>query len=375
MSGMKASLSDPQAEVEARAREWFIRLLDEDVGREELLAWEQWLDADERRRAAYERVDAAWRRMQAVEVKAPTAQELAEDRYLAHMTVALWRQGSRPRLKLVWSMAAGLVAILAVATTGWIWHAAHAPAPQQFATERARHMDARLQDGSRIQLGALTTLNVAYSAARRDANLVRGEALFHVAHDRHRPFVVQTPLAAITAVGTAFDIDIDTGAVILTVTEGVVSVSPDPAVGAVLEDSGSAIRVHAGQRLRMERNGSRLIFALGDSGSGATWTQGRLEYRNVDLQSVIDDVNRYSTQPIVAADVDLANLRYTGAVQLQDADTWVLGLPAAFPLSVEMNDHGQFVLRQKATGSASSDNGPPGRRGRPSQKSADQHES
>ncbi|HTI67096.1 MAG TPA: hypothetical protein VL460_06075, partial [Caulobacteraceae bacterium] len=43
------------------------------------------------------------------------------------------------------------------------------------------------------------------------------------------------------------------------------------------------------------------------------------------------------------------DLQYTGTVQLADADNWLLGLPAAFPLTIELNDRGQFVLHQKTT--------------------------
>ena len=209
-------------------------------------------------------------------------------------------------------------------------------------------MEAQLADGSRVRLGGMTDLKVAFEPHQRSVGLNAGEALFQVAHDRRRPFVVHTPLGEITAVGTAFDIDVESRAVTLTVTEGVVAVAPDPDLDGVREDPArSAIRIRAGQRLRMERDGARLILALSDDQNGAAWTSGRLEYRNASLRSVIDDVNRYATRPIIIADADLANLPYTGTVQLQSADTWVLGLPLAFPLTVELDNQGQFVLRRK----------------------------
>ena len=348
---MKAHLSVSRADCDARAAEWFVRLLDEDVAREDLIAWGQWLDADPRHREAYGRVEEAWRRMQAAEVSPPSDAELADDRYLAQVEVARWRRTLANRPRLAWPLAACLA--LLVAGAGFAWLTARPPAPKQFATDRARRLDAQLQDGSRVQLSALTTLKVNYSAHARDASLVQGEALFHVAHDRTRPFVVHTPLAAITAVGTAFDIDIATDVVTVKVTEGVVGIAPDP--GGLAREyplAATTMRVKAGQQLRMERNGSRLVLALSDSDSGATWTEGRLEYRDVVLQSVIDDVNRYTTRPIIVADPGLASLRYTGTVQLEAADTWVLGLSAAFPVTVELDDRGEFVLRQKLSSSA-----------------------
>lgn len=349
MSAIKSPSSETRAAIEAQARDWFVRLLDEDVGREDLLAWGRWLDANESHRQAYERVEHAWRYMQAAEVHAPAAAELAADRYLADMSVARWRKAQRAQLRLAWPVGVSLLAVLVAAVIGGLWMIDRVPPGRQFATQRAQHMEARLEDGSRIHLGAMTTLKIAFGARQRAVKMVDGEALFHVAHDRARPFVVSTPLAAITAVGTAFDIDIETHAVNLAVTEGIVSVAPDvyadqPSYGGPGEPP---LQIHAGQHLRMERDGARLILALSDGVTGATWTEGRLEYRNATLRSVIDDVNRYTTKPIVVADSDLDTLQYTGTVQLQSADMWVLGLPAAFPLTVELNDHGQFVLRAK----------------------------
>ncbi|HTK34517.1 MAG TPA: FecR domain-containing protein [Caulobacteraceae bacterium] len=354
MSAMNLRSSQTQADVEAKAREWFIRLLDEDVAREELLAWGAWLDADASHRAAYERVEDAWQHMRAAEATAPDAEELAADRYVPDLSVSQWRKARRARLKLVSSIVVSLIAVLSVALVGWFWANSSVAPPQQFATQRARHTEAHLPDGSRIQLGAMTTLNVAFSARHREVGMVGGEALFHVAHDHRRPFVVRTPLAAITAVGTAFDVDIETHAVTLTVTEGVVSVAPDPHANEAFRKRprvDQPIRIRAGQNLRMEWDGAHLILALSDSQSGATWTDGRLEYRNTPLRSVIDDVNRYTTKPIIIADPNLAYLQYTGTVQLEAADTWALGLPAAFPLTVELNDRGEFVLRQKSAAS------------------------
>jgi transmembrane sensor len=350
---MKAFFARPQMDVEARAREWFVRVLKEDVGREELLAWAEWLDADERHRAAYERVETAWALMQSAEVREPTSEELALDHYNLDLSVAQWRQAQRGRLRLISPLAAALGAVLLLALAGGLWTAARIHPSQQFKTQRAQHMEARLADGSRVRLGAMTTLKVAFEGHQRTVGLNAGEALFQVAHDRRRPFVVHTPLGKITAVGTAFDVDIESLAVTLTVTEGVVSVAPDPNLDAVREDPAarSVIQIRAGQRLRMERDGPRLILALSDDQQGAAWTSGRLEYRNASLRSVIEDVNRYATTPIIMADADLANLQYTGTVQLQSADTWVLGLPVAFPLTVELNDHGQFILRRKTPAS------------------------
>ena len=62
-----------------------------------------------------------------------------------------------------------------------------------------------LVDGSEISLNTDSVVEISYSAARRAVVLRRGQALFHVAKDKSRPFVVTAGDRLVTAVGTAFD--------------------------------------------------------------------------------------------------------------------------------------------------------------------------
>jgi transmembrane sensor len=171
--------------------------------------------------------------------------------------------------------------------------------------------------------------------------------MFQVAHDRKRPFVVETPIAAVTAVGTAFNIDIGSTAVTLNVTEGVVRVNAVGAADPGAGPDGSEIRVAVGQRLRMSRVGSRLLMVQTAAPFAPAWQDGRLEYRDEPLRSVIDDVNRYANHAVVIADPDIGALTYTGSVKLDAADAWVMSLPEAFPIRVEVNAAHQLTLKEK----------------------------
>ncbi|NWO96408.1 hypothetical protein GY976_25075, partial [Escherichia coli] len=59
----------------------------------------------------------------------------------------------------------------------------------------------------------------------RRLRLVAGEALFKVAHDKSRPFVVETRHGEVVAVGTMFDVSVGKGEAKVTVVEGVVRVA------------------------------------------------------------------------------------------------------------------------------------------------------
>jgi transmembrane sensor len=203
---------------------------------------------------------------------------------------------------------------------------------QAITTARAQHKQTQLADGSKIAVGAMTGVQVRMSERRREIQLDKGEAFFNVAHDG-RPFVVRTPFGAVTAEGTAFNVDVSDGQLCLTVTEGMAVVQPSGLFA-------KPVRVAAGQRLIVGASGA----VVAATAAPVTWTQGRLEYRGEPLSAVIDDVNRYAEHPIVLRDPKVGQLAYTGTVRLDATGDWAEGLPAAFPLEVEQGEGGVIVL-------------------------------
>ena len=320
--------SDP----DHRAREWFVRLLDEDVDRADLEAWQAWLEEDPAHRNAYQRIVDVWSAAGAATTPRPAESELTADDYDPHVPVAVWRrrrQSSRsPRL--VWvSAAAALLAM--VAWLGVSEMSRRAPEASQLQTQRGQELHATLDDGSTLALGGLTRVEVRYSRKARQVRLVGGEAFFTVASDPRRPFVVETPLGAVTAIGTAFDVDVDQKVVTLNVTKGKVSVRTQPGG----RDRAPDVSVVAGERLQIARSTSGVRVLKEPATLPPSWLEGRLAYRAEPLERVLEDVNRYAPTPIVLADQQLGKLIYTGTVRLDQIDAWTQGLPAVFPVTVE----------------------------------------
>ncbi len=66
--------------------------------------------------------------------------------------------------------------------------------------------DVTLADGSVVHLDVDSEINVSFSSGHRDITLVNGRALFEVAHDASRPFVVSAGQSHTTALGTHFQV-------------------------------------------------------------------------------------------------------------------------------------------------------------------------
>ena len=227
-----------------------------------------------------------------------------------------------------WLRYFGLAATVAAAA--WLGHALFLAASRDahaYRTARGEVLRMPLSDGSVVTLDSETELEVAYTPGRRGIRLLRGEALFDVAKDRSRPFVVSSAQATVTAVGTSFSVAAPQeaqGAVRVLVREGKVdfATTPDGRRRARLEANetaaarpGAPIRV---ERLQPESVRDRLA-----------WREGMLAFQGDTLATAAQRFRRYSEVRIVIDDPALARRRVVGLYSAND--------PAGFARSVALS--------------------------------------
>src|SRR5262249_50747770 len=143
--------------------------------------------------------------------------------------------------------------------------------------------------------------------------LLQGEAVFEVAKDPSRPFIVSAGSAAVTAVGTEFNVRRSLDGVIVSVLEGRVTVQPLRALISVpwLEEIvptiqlGQSSAVTAGHRATVDHHGLQAVATLSDRSAVTDWERGRLAFDDESLRNEVEVVNRYSRKPIVIADADI----------------------------------------------------------------------
>jgi transmembrane sensor len=213
-----------------------------------------------------------------------------------------------------------------------------------------------------MTLGARTEASVHYTSARRVILLERGEALFSVAHNRVRPFVVLAGAGSITAIGTQFDVrrelDSNVDRVTVTVKEGTVEVgppknteaSPAPDVGRDAPLWMPA-RLVKGQELSYDRAGPKGEVAAVDVDSAGAWIDGRLEYGDTPLRIVIPRVSRYSAKPIVLADDIAGELPFSGTVFEGQINDWLRALQTVYPVEIAETPEA-FVIHSRRDSSA-----------------------
>ncbi len=186
-----------------------------------------------------------------------------------------------------------------------------------YTTEVGEQRTVRLADGSTVQLNTRSRVRVKFTDDSRELELLAGQALFNVARDPTRPFVVSSGITRMRAVGTRFDVHLRDGATVVTVLEGRVVVSDEAAGKADRWLSASrAVELSAGERITVGPQVQPAVVQA-DLASAAAWTQGRLVFDAAPLSEVVAEFNRYNAATIVV-DEALREFRISGSFGSSD---------------------------------------------------------
>lgn len=339
LSGMR--VESPPAEDDERleiAGQWLLRLQTDSVEQHELAQWLEWYSTDDRNREAFERMQGVYESMRTL----PTQQR-----------VGLAARLSRKRASPHWALAAAasVAAVLGLSwvltTSGWLARSTGQTQTALYRTERAAHRTVDLPDGSRVRLGAASSVFLNYTDEARYLVLEGGEAFFEVARDSARPFIVQAGTINVRALGTAFNIRRAEERVVVTVSEGAVNVAHGAGNSTPRTPSASAIRASAGEQVVLTSEQTPLSLASVDTSAALAWQTGRLEFVNEPLHSVVSTVNRYSVRKIVLADPKIGLLTYTGTVSDGRIAEWLRALQDVFPLHATSVGNETVLLQEK----------------------------
>ncbi|MNI00970.1 fec operon regulator FecR [compost metagenome] len=184
-----------------------------------------------------------------------------------------------------------------------------------------------LADGSTVSLSPHTVVRAALGRDQRLLELEQGEALFDVAHDTRRPFLVDVGSGQVRAIGTRFNIRKGED-VVVTVVEGVVRVTAGDHDGdaklQLSQVASAGHQVHLGKRRNAgaaEAGGAYLSPARKvDAERYASWINGMLQFEGEPLSQVIDELNRYSSHKIRLPDSSMADIPIYGMLHIGDAE-------------------------------------------------------
>lgn len=318
--------------IEEQAARWAVRLASEALSAEAQRQLQHWLQADARHRGALIRARAQW-----VALDRLAALHRAERR--------IPRAASGPRLsRRHWiGVAAAAATALGTGLAGWALRAR----PTRYVSGLGEVRRIPLADGSIVLLNTSSELSVHIDAQQRQLALLRGEALFQVAPDRSRPFVVLTEAMAVRAVGTAFDVRLEAHGLDVTVTEGTVELRHAGAEHA----PGQAQRVRMNERAVVDRALGVQVRAIAaaEAARQLAWREGLLAFSNEPLAEAAAEINRYNRRQVLIDDARLAARPIVGRFRTTDIDDFARAAAAALNAQI-LVDGAHLRLRPRTDG-------------------------
>jgi len=293
------TIRDSSADIDAVAAAWAARVDRGALSDTDQAALEAWAAQDPRRAGAYAKALA-------VSAHMDRAQGLGGDFAPADHPTA--KAADRRRLLAT----GGLLA--AASVVGAVGYGAFS-LKGRVTTAKGDIRRAPLADGSAVTLNTATTIRAAFDDRMRRIDLLRGEALFDVAKDPARPFVVVAGDVRVRAVGTSFTVRKNAdGQVGVIVREGVVEVWRG--------GEGKPVRLSAEHSMQVARAGVLAPTAVGSAAvdRAMAWRQGQIDLDGLTLGQAADEFARYSDRRIVIEDPTVAKLKMTGLFSASDPD-------------------------------------------------------
>jgi len=303
--------------VQQQAERWFARLRSEGCSTAEHRDFDAWLAADAAHVSAYAQTERLWNELGGLsgDVELKRARHAARRAAQSSMRrTARWR-----RL----AIAASFAGVLIVAIS--FWFLGDHSTIKRYTTAHGEQRSVMLTDGSRVMLNTDTVLEVKLGARIRSVHLMKGEALFDVAHDASHPFVVRANGNVISDLGTRFDVNDSGQQTTVTVLEGLVNV----------ERGDHTAQLSRGQQLVAGDGIWRQAAA--DPSISASWSRGQLAFSATPLAQAVADANRYAQEQLIIADPRLEAIKVSGEFRIGNTHALLRALESAFPIRVEQS--------------------------------------
>ena len=359
---MKYRISDRIAE---EAGYWDARLRSPECTDADRVRFAAWREANPRHREAFERLQAILTTLRHSKARADVR---------ALRDAAITAEKSRPsRGRLFAAAAASVVFALACwmivpdrlrrDPVGELLTMAgslvESQAAEIYETGIGQHSTCTLRDGSSVELDAKTRIKVAFNKNTRTVELVYGQAIFHVAHNTQRPFIVRAADREITAIGTEFDVRLDATSVRVTLIEGKVKISHD-ATDAAFLDPGQQLVARLSEAPGVSGNGpgtthnsaphradsaqGEALIQVVDIAKVTGWRDRRIFLEDSTLPDAVAEMNQYSPLQITVHDSRLATLRVNGMFRAGEQEAFVSALEQYFPIAAEHRGDTEIVL-------------------------------
>ncbi|MBB4840306.1 transmembrane sensor [Sphingomonas kyeonggiensis] len=324
-------MSQPYSRASAEAAAWLARLQGDARTPAREAAFQDWLRADPAHQSAFERATDIWADLPGA------ALLLDEPPVRAASTAPTPIAEARARWRLpLHQLALAASLLIAVGIGSFLWLSR----PSIYSTAIGEQKVATLEDGSRIALNTDSSVEVRYDPAQRLVELEHGEAMFEVAHNTARPFIVRAGDKQVRAVGTSFVVRREDKEVTVILLQGKVVVTDiRPAVKRI-----APTYLTPGERLRAQPEGAVRVDAQ-PAEIATAWRRGQAMFSDTPLIDAVAELNRYGGPRLVVDDPRLATLRVSGVFATNDTGEFARAVAALHGLRIEQTGQTMHIVR------------------------------
>ena len=321
---------------------WFVRQDAGSMSADDRRELEAWLASSDTHRRAYEQTGSMWTNFEAS----------ADEGELRALRVAALSAAPAPK---VWfraaAIAAGLFGIATLGAMAWHWSASERPSEAitsssitPYVTAHNQRSTVTLPDGTLVSMNLDTAMETDFSGNRRFIHLTKGQAFFEVAKDQRRPFIVSAADRHIRALGTQFDVRLDSNRIEVVLLEGRVSVdrTRTPLLEKLMKRS-APVELLPGQRLVAAAGEAPAVTAT-NAAQATSWREGWIVFEDESVERAVAELNRYSDRPIMVTDDAVKQMRFSGVFKIGQPDRFGAVIQELLPLSAQQGAGGETVL-------------------------------
>jgi transmembrane sensor len=337
--------------VSDQAAEWFIRLKDRDLSASERRRFVRWLKQSPHHIAEFMRTCGMYGRIKRAKLPALPPEEAASNVIALQLRESMpleEHRAARFGSRKLWFAAAAACCLALVSVIAMIGSSS-----STIETALGEWRTVKLADGTTVNVGPNTLMQVAYSKGTRRISLQRGEALFKVAKDQERPFIVNAGGAVARAVGTRFGVERREDRIRVTVAEGKVAVVRGDQAAALEHavDLGvaTALAADEGVEIQLDAPSVPLHPEKVNAERALAWADGKLYLETETVGEAVAEFNRRNRLQLQVDDPSIARWHLCCEFDAADPEAFAKQIAAAGDSILLVNGQNILLVREGDT--------------------------
>lgn len=320
-------LTSQQKAIRKTAVDWFIRLQDMHTDSLERNKFEVWLMSDVAHQEAYAEVSGAWDKLDS----AAQVEQLAS---------ALKSKNESSRLRKIKNVSVALSLLVTVCLSIFLLHSWHSKPMMQMVAiaEIGEPKTTVLEDGSKLTINASTHVEVVYYRDKRLVKLNSGEAIFEVAINTDRPFIVESNHTRVTVLGTRFAVNKLGKLTRVSVDHGRVKVEKTDlqgnAIQAVILTNGEVAENSEDMPPKKVNRPASDAFSF---------ERGLITFTDANIQEISETLSRYRQQPVHIKDGQRLNAKITAVIKSRNVENFLKKLPDTASVKLEQRENDLLI--------------------------------